>query len=269
MKRRSPTIPLAAMAVACALALPAAAQESAGPEVESAAWAELSQMLFPGETIADAGDMIAIDAPYRAHDAATVPIEIDIKPPLGRVVERFTIVVDENPAPVAAEVEVGPGMGRTVHLATRVRVNAYSNVRVVAELDDGSMAQSARFVKASGGCSAPATRDAEAAMAAAGRMKLKGFAGDAPEAQLMIRHPNNSGFQIDQVSLLTIPPWFVDTIVVEQDGQLVFRVEGGISLSEDPALRFRYVPNGASAFDVRVEDTEGNVWTEHFPAAAS
>ncbi len=242
---------------------------AAGAAQPSEAWADLSDSLFPDRVIAEAGDMIALDAPYRAHDAAAVPIEIRIAPPLGRVVERFTILIDENPAPVAAEVAVGPGLGREIALSTRVRVDAYSHIRVIAELDDGTLHQSARFVKASGGCSAPAAKDAEAAAAAAGRMKLRTFEGGAPEAQLLLRHPNHSGFQIDQVTLLPIPPWFVDVIEVRQGGALVMRVTGGISLSEDPAIRFRYVPNGAAALDVRVEDTEGAVFEAAFPVAGS
>jgi sulfur-oxidizing protein SoxY len=150
-----------------------------------------------------------------------------------------------------------------------VRVDAYSNIRVIAELDDGSLVQSARFVKASGGCSAPAAKDAEAAVANAGKMKLRTFADAAPEAQLLVRHPNHSGFQMDQVSLLPIPPWFIDVIEVRQGDALVMKVTGGISLSEDPAIRFRYVPNGAAAFEVRVEDTEGGVFEAAFPVAAS
>jgi sulfur-oxidizing protein SoxY len=242
---------------------------SAAAEEAGAAWAELSGALFPNRTIAEAGDMITLDAPYRAHDAAAVPLEIRITPPLGRSIARFTLLIDENPAPVAAEVEVGPGLGREIALSTRVRVDAYSNVRVIAELDDGALYQSARFVKASGGCSAPAAKDAEAAVANAGKMKLRTFAEAAPEAQLLVRHPNHSGFQMDQVTLLPIPPWFVDVIEVTQGGALVMRVTGGISLSEDPALRFRYVPNGAAALDVRVEDTEGGVFEAAFPVAGS
>lgn len=158
-------------------------------------------------------------------------------------------------------------MGRAPFLATRVRVDAYSNIRVIAELDDGALYQSARFVKASGGCSAPATADPNAEYADLGRMKLRPFEDARPAAQLLIRHPNHSGFQVDQVSLLAIPPWFVDEITVEQGEELVMRVRGGISLSENPALRFSYVPNGAPGFDVRVEDTEGEVFEAVFPTA--
>jgi sulfur-oxidizing protein SoxY len=137
---------------------------------------------------------------------------------------------------------------------------------VIAELDDGTLAHHAVFVKASGGCSAPASRGG-ASVAEAGRMKLRAFEGGDPEAQLLLRHPNHSGFQIDQVTLLNIPPRFVDEIEIRQGAELVLRVAGGISLSEDPSIRFGYVPNGAAAFTAHVEDTEGHVWEAAFPIA--
>jgi sulfur-oxidizing protein SoxY len=237
----------------------------AGPAQPSAAWQELAETLFPNREIADASAMIEIDAPYRAHDAATVPIDIAIAPPPGRGVARFTLLIDENPAPVAAVVEVGPAMGRDVILSTRIRVDAYSNVRVIAELDDGTLHHAGRFVKASGGCSAPATADPDAPIVDLGRMKLRTFADTDSAAQLLIRHPNHSGFQVDQVTLLAIPPWFVDEVEVRQGPELVMRLAGGISLSENPALRFSYSPNGSSAFEVRVSDTDGGVFKASFP----
>ena len=258
---------IALAALSAALSTPAFAGDRAGPERPSEAWADLRHTLYGDRVVEDGSKIIEIDAPYRAHDAAAVPIEIDIAPPLGRIVERFAVVIDQNPAPVAARVEVGPGMGRTVDFATRVRIDAYSNLRVVAELDDGTLMQRAVFVKASGGCSAPASNRDDEAVAAAGRMKLRAFDRGDPEAQLLLRHPNHSGFQIDQVTLLNIPAWFVDEIELRQGEELVFRVAGGISLSEDPALRFGYAPNGAATFEARVADTDGNVWEAAFPIA--
>jgi sulfur-oxidizing protein SoxY len=217
--------------------------------------------------MADGAAFIAIAAPGRAPDAAITPVEIAVAPPEGRAVTRLTLIVDENPAPVAAEFEIGPAMGREIHLSTRLRVDAYSDVRAVVELDDGSLHQANRFVKASGGCSAPASKDAAAAVAAMGQLRFRVFDSPArPEAQTMVRHPNHSGFQIDQVTLLATPPHFVDMMEVTLGDQLVFRMTGGISLSEDPAIRFGYAPNGAEAFGVRVTDTEGGEFAGSFNA---
>jgi len=40
----------------------------------------------------------------------------------------------------------------------------------------------------------------------------------------------------------------------------VLSMEGGISISEDPNLRFTYVSNGAKRFRAEAKDTEGHVF---------
>jgi sulfur-oxidizing protein SoxY len=122
-------------------------------------------------------------------------------------------------------------------------------------------------VKASGGCSAPAAKNADDAKGKLGQMRFRQFAkpsegpaSGAREAQIMIGHPNNSGLQMDQLTQLYIPPFFVNELRVWQDDSLVLAVEGGISISEDPNIRFTYVPNGAKHFRVEARDTEGHVF---------
>ncbi|MEO0959748.1 MAG: thiosulfate oxidation carrier complex protein SoxZ, partial [Pseudomonadota bacterium] len=80
------------------------------------------------------------------------------------------------------------------------------------------------------------------------------------EAQVMIRHPQNSGFQVDQVSLLHIPAFFIDEMTVTLDDTELFRMTGGISISEDPALRFTYRDVGARAMEVTSTDTDGGIY---------
>ena len=87
------------------------------------------------------------------------------------------------------------------------------------------------------------------------------------EAQVMIRHPNNSGLQRDQVSLLYIPAHFVDELRVWHGEALLLSMEAGISISEDPNLRFTYIPNGATTFKVEAKDTKGKVFRREWPSA--
>jgi sulfur-oxidizing protein SoxY len=147
-------------------------------------------------------------------------------------------------------------------------------VHAVAETSDGKLYVSTTYVKASGGCSAPTAKNAEQADANIGQMRFRHFAkssgGPASgprEAQIMIRHPNNSGLQRDQVTLLYIPVFFVKELRVRQGDQLVLAMEGGISISEDPNIRFSYLPNGATTFRVEAVDTDGHVFTGEWPAA--
>ena len=65
---------------------------------------------------------------------------------------------------------------------------------------------------------------------------------------------------MDQVTQLYVPAFFVNELRVWQDDSLVLAMEGGISISEDPNIRFTYAPNGAKRFPRRGQDTEGHVF---------
>jgi len=56
--------------------------------------------------------------------------------------------------------------------------------------------------------------------------------------------------QMDQLTHLYIPAHYIDKVEVRQGGDLIFSMEGGISLSEDPNFRFSYAPNGAKTITV-------------------
>jgi sulfur-oxidizing protein SoxY len=221
--------------------------------------------------------MIAIEMPYRAEDAAIVPVTLRVRLPPGdsRRVRAITLVIDQNPAPMAARFELGQDSSVS-EISTRVRVNSYTDVHAVAELSDGELYMTKTYVKASGGCSAPAAKNADEAKAKLGQMRFRQFAksdegpANAPrEAQIMIGHPNNSGLQMDQLTHLYIPPFFVNELRVWQDDSLVLAMEGGISISEDPNIRFTYVPNGAKRFRVEAKDTEGHVFQNEWKTDGS
>jgi len=234
-------------------------------------WPELARDIFNGRQLADGTGLIAIEMPERAEDAGIVPVTLRATLPAGdtRVLKAFTLVIDENPAPVAAAFKVGAGV---TTISTRVRVNAYTDVHAVAELSDGQLYVVDTYVKASGGCSAPMAKNPEEAKASLGLMRFRQFAQPktAPasvprEAQIMIRHPNNSGLQRDQVSLLYIPLFIVRELRVWQGDQLVLEMDGGISISEDPNIRFSYRPNNATIFRAEAVDTDGHIFKGEWP----
>lgn len=232
----------------------------------SEAWPDIVATVF-GDRPMESSGIVALEAPYRAEDAAVVPMTVQFALPEGdrRRVERVTLVIDENPSPVAAVFEIGADAGVS-KIDTRVRVESYTGVHAVAELSDGSLHVAEDFVKASGGCAAPMGKDPEEAMANLGKMKLRQFADETrPEAHLMIRHPNNSGLQMDQLTRHYIPAHFIHSLTVRQGDAPIFAVEGGISLSEDPSLRFDFIPTGAP-ITAEAEDTEGNVFRGTWPA---
>ena len=231
-------------------------------------WPGLVQDIFNNRAMNDGAGVIAIEMPYRAEDAAIVPVTLRAMLPPGdtRHVLAITLVIDQNPAPMAARFELGRDSSVS-EISTRVRVNNYTDVHAIAELSDGNLYMTKTYVKASGGCSAPASKNADEAKGKLGQMRFRQFAksGEGPtsgarEAQIMIGHPNNSGLQMDQVTHLYIPPFFVNEIRLWQDDSLVLAIEGGISISEDPTIRLTYIPNGAKRFRLEARDTEGHVF---------
>jgi sulfur-oxidizing protein SoxY len=267
-----PTPSLSAVLVAACLAAGVAgADDRVSPMQPSATWDEIAPVIVGSAEILDGSAQFGFEAPFRAHDAATVPIHITAGPDAPRI-RRMTLVVDENPAPVAAEFEFGPAM-QPLDLEARIRVDVYSNVRAILETEDGKLYQVGRHVRASGGCSAPAAKDAVEAMASLGKMRVRWFDGEPAmsgvrrEAQVMLRHPNYSGLQRDQVTNLFIPPHFVDRIEVRQGADLLFTMTAGISISEDPTFRFTYVENGTGGLSIDASDTRGGAFEGTFPLA--
>ena len=134
--------------------------------------------------------------------------------------------------------------------------------RAIVETGDGRLVMATKFVKAAGGCSAPALKDTDAALAEAGKMQIKHLAAadGGREGQIKIRHPQYSGLQLNQATGYYIPAKFLRVIDVARDGERVFRLEGGISLSENPNIRFTYATGGADTLEVTAEDTDGRVF---------
>jgi sulfur-oxidizing protein SoxY len=251
--------PFGAVLFAALLAAPAGAENAPDP------WPGLVTDIFQGREMATGDATIALEAPNRAEDAAIVPMTLRF--PNSGAITSATLVIDQNPMPMAARFTFGDKAG-VDFIETRVRVNSYSNVHAVAETRDGKLHSQAKFVKASGGCSAPAGKDPDEARANMGKMKyreLKSAVAGRREAQIMIRHPNNSGLQMDPITRTYTPAHFIDALEVWQGDALVFRMEGGISLSEDPNFRFAYAPNGAATLRVVAHDNRGGEFKGEWP----
>lgn len=233
-------------------------------------WSALRGMLFADRPIHDGAGVVALEAPYRAHDAAIVPVSV--RAAFAQTDERYiksiTLLIDENPSPVAGRFHFSRASGLAA-IETRVRINAYTNVRAIAETNDGELFMAKRFVKASGGCSAPASKDPDAALTRLGRMKLRlakeRVLGEPNRAQILISHPNHTGMQMDQLTRHYVPAHFVKTIQVRYDDEPVLTVESDISLSEDPSIHFYFVPREHGIVSVEVVDNREQKFARAWP----
>lgn len=247
----------AALAAGMAFTAPAFAEDNA-------IWQGLHKDVFGSRELLDGAAMMTLDAPIRAEDAAVVPLAVKMPASFANTVAKLTLVVDKNPSPVVGTFAYGPAAGQGDRtLSTRIRMDQYSDVRAIAETTDGKLYMISRFVKASGGCSAPAAKDAEEAAKTLGKMQIKTAIGKSAggliqEAQIAIKHPNTTGMQMDQLTGLYAPARFINKIEVKTGSKLVFTVEGGISFSEDPNIRFSYDGNPSDPMEVQAEDSDGS-----------
>jgi sulfur-oxidizing protein SoxY len=74
---------------------------------------------------------------------------------------------------------------------------------------------------------------------------------------------------MDQVTRLYVPAFFINQLRIWQDDALVLGMEGGISISEDPNIRFTYIPNGAKKVRAEAKDTEGHAFQNEWKVDAS
>lgn len=269
-----------AVALAAAVGLVSAPAFAQSDQNTDKTFATFKEDAFGAKPIEAGAGFIRIDAPIRAEDAATVPVDVAVIMPPGdaRTIAKLTLVVDENPAPVAATFTLGQPR-QEFFISTRLRVNAYSSVRAVVETSDGKLFMNGRFVKASGGCSAPALKDQDESLARLGQTRFRAVSasGDKPvenaskfdRAQLMIRHPNYSGLQMNVIDRSYIPAWFVDHIEVKQGDEMVFAMDGGISLSEDPLIQFSYHKKPGAKLSMTGKDTSGKTFSADLQESAA
>ncbi len=254
---------LAAAVLLAALPLHAAEQS----EVDI--WGTLLKpKYFPGVELKDAAPIFELVTPYRAEDAALTPVSVNARIPqtAERYIRRVWLFVDGNPQPLVGTFELTPEMGRA-DLALRVRIDKYTNIRAVAEMNTGEHYMTANFVKAQGGCSAPLGSDLKAAMGRLGQMKFR-TVGDLKDDEILgqfnVSHPNITGMQLDQKTRLILPEHYVQKVTLRYNDKIIMQAETGISVSEDPSFRFFFKPAAGGTLRAEVEDSKGARFEESF-----
>lgn len=238
-------------------------------------WATvLKEHYFKNKVLHTDNPPITLKTPYRAEDAAVVPISIHAKIPqtADHYIKTLWVFIDKNPVPLAGIFHMTREMGRA-DLAMRIRIDQYTNVRAIAEMNNGDMYMVVNFVKAQGGCSAPAQGDLEAAMKRRGKMKFRIIDQKKHDtldlAQLLISHPNLTGLQLDQRTRSYIPADYVKKIVVKYNGTPIMTAETGISISADPSYRFFFKPDGKGGkVTADVVDSKGQKYKHTFDIKA-
>jgi sulfur-oxidizing protein SoxY len=250
---------LPALLALAAARLPSFAQ-SQSPA--NGAWQTMRPSLYGTRDIGESGDeLMSVEAPGTTPDPSATPVVLHFGPALEGRLKQVRVIIDNNPSPLAATMELAPNLP-VQEIDLRVRIDRYTSVRAVAETTDGRLEMRSAWVNASGGCSAP---PGAADGGVLGQIRFRP-SPDARALQISIRHPNNSGFQIDPVSGDAIPPHFVSHIRLSSGGQTLMEADTGISLSENPTLRIASsrpldAPITVEATDIPTQARYSATWT--------
>jgi len=221
-------------------------------------WETIRAKLFPNRGIDGASGKVQLAVPLRAPFGAAVPVKITSGLPQTPelYVKRMYIVIDKNPSAIAAVLDLTPEVGQA-DFETRLRVDEYGHIRVISELSNGELHMASRYVKVSGGCTQPPNRDQLHLIGKTVFRLPEGVRMDAPTpAEVQVVHPNDTGFELNQVTIMYIPPHFVRSIKVSYANRKVFDADVDFSISENPSFRFNFVPHGAGELRAEVEDSK-------------
>jgi sulfur-oxidizing protein SoxY len=195
-----------------------------------------------------------------------------VPPHVTQGLKSLTLFIDKNPDPKIATLTFGPaaGQGGERSFSTRVRIEDFSHVRAVLETEDGTLHMASKFIAAAGGCAAMAAKDPETETVDLGKTLIKVIPPALPQnpiwaAQVMIKHPNANGMQLDINTANFIPARYVKEMIVKRDGELVFRMDSTFSISTNPNFRFTFGRGDENSLDVAITDTDET----HFAAKAS
>jgi sulfur-oxidizing protein SoxY len=107
---------------------------------------DVMKALFGGGNVTDSSDIV-LNAPDIAENGRVVPISVSTT--LSGV-ENISVIVEENPAPLVASFDLGPGAVPDV--STRIKMGKTSNVIAVVKAD-GNLYSTQKEVKVTiGGC---------------------------------------------------------------------------------------------------------------------
>lgn len=250
---------------------------TAGFASASDSWSSIRDELYGARVIHDGSLNVTLTAPGRPEDQMAVPVSVDAVFKDGRTIKSVTILVDENPTPVAAAFSFKQPRAQ-VGLAAKFRFDAVTGVRAIVEASDGELYMAERHVRFTGGqsaCSAPPNGSDEEIAARMGNTQLT-MAGPraivsnaAQRVKVQISHPNHTGMVKDQITLLYIPLRLMDKVAIKQADKTVVEIEGSMSLSQDPSFEFDYLTDGSDELNITASDTSGGSWSHKLPLGPS
>jgi len=229
----------------------------ASPDV----WPILKKSFF-GDKVIEVSDSMRLEGPRRAESGAQVPITLSIDKP--DTYKNVYLFVDANPIPLAAVYHFTALNGKA-QLSTRIRMQTDSFIHAVGETADGKLYLAEIAIRAAGGCGGMVDGDDAEIRAAAGKIKLNVEApikfGEANPVTFLIKHPMFTGLQRDLASGGYKPAFFISKVSFNYNSKPVMDADFGVAISEDPYMRFFYLPDAPGKLEVTALDNEGKTFT--------
>ena len=108
--------------------------------------------------------------------------------------------------------------------------------------------------------------DDAAIRAAAGKIKLRVEApvkfGEPASTIFNIKHPMRTGLQRDLVSQGYVPAFYINKASFSYNGKLIMTVDVGVGTSEDPYMKFNFIPDAPGNLEVQATDNEGKTFVQ-------
>jgi sulfur-oxidizing protein SoxY len=241
------------------------AYSAAWAESDPSKWPIVKEAFFAGRQMEDA-PFIKLTAPRRAESGAQVPFEIFVDQTQAdtNAIKTIYVLVDSNPIPLTATYHLTEQLGK-FSLATRIRMEMDSFVRVVGETADGKLFLASKEIRAAGGCGGTVDSNDAEVRVSAGKIKMNVESpvtmGSATSTTFIIKHPMRTGLQRDLVSQGYVPAFYIQKAAFTYNSKPVMSVDFGVGTSEDPYLRFNFVPNAPGTLEVNAVDNEGKAFS--------
>ena len=228
-----------------------AVNADANPDV----WPYLKERIFKNKAIEEVS-FLKIDGPKRASSGAQVPIKITITKQPDVEMKKLILIIDSNPVQQAATYHLTTNT-QELDLSTRIRMETDSFVRVVGEDSNGKLYMSKVAIRASGGCSGYMNSQDPELTKDLGKILVK---AKKSYITTRIKHPNFTGLQKDSINGWFVPEWIVTQVRYDFNGESLLVAENGISMSQDPYLKFKFAPEESGTVTISATDTKGHIW---------
>lgn len=233
-------------------------------EASDKLWPVVKEAFFANRPV-EVAPFMQITGPKRAESGAQVPITISVdQTAASSAIKKVYVIIDANPIQLAATYHLTSQLGN-FQMATRIRMETDSYVRAIGETADGKLYMAVIPIRAAGGCGGTVDGDEAEIRASAGKIKLNlEPAADMQQqtaATFIIKHPMRTGLQRDLVSQGYVPAFYINHAKFNYNGQTLMEVDFGVGTSEDPYLKFSFIPASPGTMEVTASDNEGKTFS--------